>query len=69
MIESSSCDVGINFGGAAAFVAEKGLDVAEVSSIFEQMGSKAVSERVNGYAFLDAKCSDGLFEDALNASV
>ena len=40
--------MGVNLGGSAAFVTQKGLDVAEVSAVFKEVGGKAVTESMDG---------------------
>lgn len=61
--------MGVDFGGAGGFVAEEGLDVAEVGAVFEQVGGEAVAEGMDGDAFFDASGFDGGFEDGLDAAV
>ena len=61
LVEAFGGDVGVDFGGAGAFVAEKGLDVAEVGAVFQKVGGEAVAEGVDGDAFFDAGGFDGGF--------
>ena len=61
--------MGVDFGGAGGFVAEEGLDVAEVGAGFEEVGGEAVAEGVDGDAFLDGRGFEGGFEDGLDAAV
>lgn len=69
MVETFGGDVGVDFGGTGGFVAEEGLDVAEVGAVFEEVGGKAVAKGVDGDAFFDAGFFDGFFEDGLDATV
>ena len=61
--------MGVDFGGAGGFVAEEGLDVAEVGAGFEEVGGEAVAEGVDGDAFFDFGGFEGGFEDGLDAAV
>lgn len=69
MVEAFGGDVSVDFGGARGFVAEEGLDVAEVGAGFEEVGGEAVAEGVDRDAFLDAGFFDGFFEEGLDAAV
>ena len=69
LVEAFGGDVGVDFGGAGGFVAEEGLDVAEVGAVFEQVGGEAVAEGVDGDAFFYAGFLDGCFKDGLDAAV
>ena len=55
-------DVGVDFGGADAFVAEQRLNDAQVGTAFEQGGGKRVAKGVGRYGFPDA-CRLGLLLD------
>ena len=46
--EAVAGDVGVDFGGGDAGVAEEFLDDAEVRAVLEQMRGEAVSEHVRG---------------------
>lgn len=57
LAQMAAVQMHVDFGGADVFVAEHGLDGAEVGSALEQMGGKAVAEGVGADVFGDA----GLF--------
>ncbi len=46
--------VGIYFGRFRGAVPQKRLNVAQVSTSFQQMRGKAVAERMQGHSLLDA---------------
>ena len=69
LVEAFGGDVGVDFGGAGGFVAEEGLDVAEVGAGFEEVGGEAVAEGVDGDAFFNLRFFEGVFEDGLDAAV
>ncbi len=61
--EAAAGDVGIDFGGGDAGVAEHFLDDPEIGAVFEEVGGEAVSEHVRGDVALDAG-EAGAFLDA-----
>lgn len=69
LVEAFGGDVGVDFGGAGGFVAEEGLDVAEVGAGFEEVGGEAVAEGVDGDALFDLGFLESVFEDGLDAAV
>ena len=38
--------MGVDFGGSRAFMAEEFLDVAQIGAVFQEVGCKGVTERV-----------------------
>lgn len=56
-------DVGVDFGGGDGGVAEKFLDDAEISAVFEQVSGEAVSEHMRSDVTFDASHA-GAFLDA-----
>ena len=54
LAQMAAVQMHVDFGGADVFVAEHGLDGAEVASALEQMGGKAVAEGVGADVLGDA---------------
>jgi hypothetical protein len=48
LAQTLSVQMGVNFGGADAGVAEEFLDDAQVRAVFEEVGGKAVAQHVRG---------------------
>ena len=55
--------MGVAFGGAEVGVTKEGLDVANVSAAFEEVGGEGVAETVDRYSFGYAGVADGFVED------
>ena len=47
-LNSMGGNVGINFGGFAAAVAQQTLYIPQIGALLQQMGSKTVAQRVRG---------------------
>lgn len=60
--EGGGIDVGIDLGGADAFVAEKGLDDAEVGAAFEQGCGKGMTKGMGRDGLPDARQRGLLFD-------
>lgn len=64
LAQMAAVQMHVDFGGADVFVAEHGLDGAEVGSALEQMGGKAVAEGVGADVLGDAGAAGVfLYED------
>ena len=46
------CELGITCGGVWVGMAQKGLDMTQAQASFQQMGGKAVAQRMDGDFFL-----------------
>ena len=55
-------EVGVDFGGGNAFVAQHLLHGAEVGSVFDQLGGEGVTQRVGTHMFLYTRLGDSLLE-------
>ena len=64
LAESRSADVGVDFGGLDAGVAQEFLNDAQVGAVFEQVGGEAVSKHVGRQRPLKAGLACALFDAA-----
>ena len=62
LLEALARDVGVDFGGADARMAQHFLDDAEVGAVLEQVRREAVPEHVRSNVFIDATTFDALFD-------
>ncbi len=62
LLQPAAGDVGVDFGGADAGVAEQFLDHAQVGTVFQQMGGEAVAQHVWRDVALDAGRRDALLD-------
>ena len=62
LTQAAGGDVGIDFGRADAGMAEQLLNDAQVSPVIEEMGRKAVAQRVGGDVPRDAGTPGALFD-------
>jgi len=58
-------DVGVDFGGAGAFVAEEFLDVAQVGAVFQEVSGERVPQGVYAHFLSDPGAVAGGVEDCL----
>ena len=65
--EIAGGDACVDLGGPGARVSKELLDVAEVDSLFQEVGGEAVTEGVWGGMLVDARFFQGPFENVLDA--
>ena len=53
-LPGGAVDVGVDFGGEDAFVAEHLLDGTQVGAVFDEVGGEGVAESVRGNLLADA---------------
>ena len=58
--------MGVDLRGSGALVAQEILDNSEIGAPFQEVGGKAVPERMRRYFLLDSCCRCGVFHDPLN---
>jgi len=56
-------DVGVNFGGGDAGVAEEFLDEADVDAVFEKVGGERMAEGMDAGGFFDSGFGKRDFKD------
>jgi len=66
--DAAAGDMGVAFGGAEVGVAEKGLDVADVGSAFEEVGGEGVTEAVDRGFCASGGAADGFFVNVLGGA-